>query len=99
MPVSDAAPNLKNMLPEQRDAQINNEFMDYMEQFITKNNSKSLPGTVNHARAEEARRKLLNQIKHGEDKEDFEPDVVDIANYVHDQLKIGWKTVHPRGAN
>jgi len=36
---------------------------------------------------------LLNKIKHGEDVEEFEPDVQDIAHYVQDQLQIGWKTV------
>ena len=72
---------------------INDEFMDFVGKFVTKGNVKTLPGTINHMQAEADRRKLLNDIKHGEDIEDFEPDVADIAEYVQGQLFIGWKTV------
>jgi len=48
---------------------------------------------VNLAKAEAERKALLNQIKFGEDNEDFEPDVTDIAGFVQKQLHIGWKTV------
>jgi len=37
---------------------------------------------VNKAKAEAERRALLNQIKHGEDVEEFEPEVGDIACFV-----------------
>lgn len=63
-----------------------------MSAHVTKNNTKSLPGTANHAKDEAYRRKILNQIKHGEDEDEYEPDVTDIANYVQKQLQIGWKT-------
>ena len=89
---SDAAPNLKDMRPEKQIKCINNEFMDYLSSFVTKNNTKTLPGTINQVEAEAKRRKLMNEIKHGEDEDEFEPDVTDIANYVQSQLQIGWKT-------
>lgn len=89
----DQAPNLKAMKEDERKRHINGEFMDYMGTFVTKGNVKTLPGTINHMKAEKERRELLNQIKHGEDVEDFEPDVADIAEYVQEQLQIGWKTV------
>ena len=63
-----------------------------MSTFITKNNQKALPNTVDKAKAEAARRDLLNKIKHGEDVEDFEPEVGDIAFFVQNQLHLGWKT-------
>lgn len=81
------------MEPDERRKHINAEFMDYMSSFVTKGNVKTLPGTVNHVKAEAERRNLLNQIKHGEDIDDFEPDVADVAEYVQNQLQIGWKTV------
>ena len=56
--------------------------MDFMGSYVTKTSTKSIPGVVNKAKAEAERRALLNQIKHGEDVEDFEPDVIDIADYV-----------------
>lgn len=70
------------MTEEQRKRQITNEFMDFMGSYVTKTSTKTLPGVVNKAKAEAERRALLNQIKHGEDVEDFEPDVIDIADYV-----------------
>ena len=56
--------------------------MDYLSSFVTKNNTKTLPGTINQVEAEAKRRKLMAEIKHGEDEDEFEPDVTDIANYV-----------------
>ena len=70
------------MRPEKQIKCINNEFMDYLSSFVTKNNTKTLPGTINQVEAEAKRRKLMNEIKHGEDEDEFEPDVTDIANYV-----------------
>ena len=78
----DQAPSLKGIDPAEQKKIINSEFMDYLSSFVTKGNVKTLPGTVNHAKAEAKRRELLNQIKHGEDNEDFEPDVADVAEYV-----------------
>lgn len=92
-PLGDAAPNLKDMKPNKRKSVINSEFMNFMGSFVTKTSTKVLPGIVNQVRAEQERRNLLNKIKHGEDVEEFEPDVQDIAHYVQDQLQIGWKTV------
>jgi len=66
--------------------------MDFMASFVTKTSTKTLPGQVNQAKAEAERRALLNRIKFGEDNEDFEPDVADIASFIQDQLHIGWKT-------
>ena len=88
----DQAPSLKGIDPAEQKKIINSEFMDYLASFVTKGNVKTLPGTVNHIKAEAKRRELLNQIKHGEDIEDFEPDVADVAEYVQNQLQIGWKT-------
>ena len=75
---------MKKLRPEQLKSVINDEFMDYMGSFVTKTSTKTLPGIVNKARAEQERRTLLNKIKHGEDVEEFEPDVQDIAHYVQD---------------
>ena len=66
--------SLKEMSEEERKGKIYSEFMDYMGSFVTKNNVKTLPGTVNHAKAEMERRALLNQIKQGETKEEDAPD-------------------------
>ena len=89
----DAAPNLKDLNDDQQKRVINSEFMDYMGSFVTKNNVKSLPGTVNHSKAEAERRTLLSQIRSGEDDDAPEPDVTEIAHYVQDQLQVGWKSV------
>lgn len=56
----DQAPNLKGIDPTQQKKIINSEFMDYFGTFVTKGNVKTLPGTVNHIKAEAKRRALLN---------------------------------------
>ena len=56
----DQAPNLKGIEPAQQKKIINSEFMDYFGTFVTKGNVKTLPGTVNHIKAEAKRRALLN---------------------------------------
>ena len=85
----DKAPNLKEIkeMDKKRNTgvlaqTIQDEFTNFMSGHVTKNNTKSLPGTANHARDEAYRRKILNQIKHGEDEDEFEPEVTDIANFV-----------------
>ena len=89
----DAAPNLKLMPEEERRKKINSEFMDYVGTFVTKGNTKSLPGIINNTKEDEERRRNLAKMKsQGDDAEEFEPDVKDIAKYVQKQLYIGWKT-------
>ena len=56
----DQAPNLKGIDSAQQKKIINSEFMDYFGTFVTKGNVKTLPGTVNHIKAEAKRRALLN---------------------------------------
>ena len=72
---------LKEMSEEERKNKIYHEFMDYIGSFVTKNNVKTLPGTINHAKAEAERRTLLNQIKQGEQKDDdsIDPTVTEVA--------------------
>ena len=83
MATQDQAINLKTVKKDdERKKIINGEFMDFLSTFVTKGNIKTLPGTVNHIKAEAERRNLLNQIKHDDDIEDFEPDVADVADYV-----------------
>jgi len=83
------------MTDDQRKRQINSEFMEYMGSFVTKGNTKSLPGTVNQIKEDAERKKNLAKIKQqGDDAEEFEPDVKDIAKYVQKQLYIGWKTTN-----
>ena len=71
---------------------VSKEYMDYVSLFVTKGNTKSLPTTTN-ANSGQERRRLLEKIKQqGEDVEDYEPDVKDIAEYVQKQILVGWKT-------
>ena len=56
----DQAPNLKGIDPAEQKKIINSEFMDFLGSFVTKGNVKTLPGTVNHIKAEAKRRALLN---------------------------------------
>ena len=87
--------NLKIMTEDQRKKAINAEFMDYVGTFVTKNEQKKvLPGTVKHAKEEQKRRELMNQIRPQEDEDDVDLEVVDVANYVQKQLYIGWKTTN-----
>lgn len=76
----DVAPNLKLMGEEERRRRINSEFMDYVGTFVTKGNTKSLPGKNNNNKEDEQRRRNLAKMKsQGDGAEDFEPEVKDIA--------------------
>lgn len=68
--------------------------MDYVGLFVTKGNTKMLPGSTANVNNDATRRKILMKIKQndGSEADEFEPDVKDIAGYVQKQLLIGWKT-------
>lgn len=66
-----------------------------MSSFVTKQTNKvaTTTGSKQDKRAVEAERKqLMNQLKKGEEDDEHELDVTDIANYIQNELKIGWKT-------
>ena len=72
---------LKDVPEDERKGKIYQEFMDYMGSFVTKNNVKTLPGSVTHDKEQAERRKLLNQIKQGDQKDEDvnDPTVTEVA--------------------